>query len=79
MFGWGTSSALEEQRTGFWVRGGGFILDSECTSRVIKLDSKQKNLLTPVTATGQTRKEVHPHSVTLGLVLVFHSFESPAR
>jgi hypothetical protein len=23
------------------VRGGGFILDSECTSRVIKLDSKQ--------------------------------------
>jgi hypothetical protein len=42
MFVWGTLSALEEQRTGFWVRGGGFILDSECTSRVIKHDSKQK-------------------------------------
>jgi hypothetical protein len=24
------------------IPGGGFILDSECTSRVIKLDSKQK-------------------------------------
>jgi hypothetical protein len=23
------------QRTGFWLRGSGFILDSECTSRVI--------------------------------------------
>jgi hypothetical protein len=47
MFGWGTSGALEEQRTGFWVRGGGFILDSECTSRVIKLDSKQKKQTPP--------------------------------